>query len=672
MPLSPRRRLFALALLLAGAASAVGQDLGGGDYARFSARIEPARAAPGDTVALIVTMTVREGHHTYGANEKLGPPTSISVDDPGGLEPAGLPEVPPGDFHSSEVLEDGWWLAGTFELRQALRIPADAVAGDVTVKATVHYQVCDDRLCYNPDPGTVQATLTVDPEAASAARSAEKIRYWVRFEPEVARPGEIVSLVVDVTVDDGWHLYGAKDDNPTELLLGDAPGFAAEGGSLLPDGEKHEYPEIDVTNYWIEGSFTIRRPFRVGADVTPGTHAIPATLKFMPCTPDTCLAPQSEGLAAVLAVEAGEARAAFLQLPGVAAVARVATAAGRGGGRLGGGPFGGGLLAFLLASIGGGLLALVMPCTYPMIPITISFFTKQAEARGGDVRSLSLLYGAGIVLCFVVIGVVIGPVIQRFAAHPVTNAVIAALFVVFALALFGVISLQPPRFLMRFAGEATSRGGYGGVFLMGATLVVTSFTCTGPFVGAILGASGKLALWQIALGMGLFGLTMAVPFVLLAMFPSAIQSMPRSGMWMNKLKVVFGFVELAAALKFVSNVDQALQWGIVPREVFVAFWALCFGAATLYLLGAFSRGATSRGRFEWIGAGVLGALTLYVASAFAGVRHDDPVMGALLPRYSAGVVWAPPVQAIKDDYPAAVAAAKLRGVPLLVNFTGFV
>src|SRR5690606_32477557 len=141
---------------------------------------------------------------------------------------------------------------------------------------------------------------------------------------------------------------------------------------------------------------------------------------------------------------------------------------------------GGSLLGFILLAIGGGIFALLMPCTYPMIPITISFFTKQAEARGGNVLPLSLAYGAGIILIFILIGVVIGPVILTFAAHPVTNIVIGVAFLLFALALFGVWTMQPPQFLMGAAGKASMKGGYAGVFLMGATLVVTSFTCTAP------------------------------------------------------------------------------------------------------------------------------------------------------------------------------------------------
>src|SRR5262249_28560008 len=155
-----------------------------------------------------------------------------------------------------------------------------------------------------------------------------------------------------------------------------------------------------------------------------------------------------------------------------------------------------------------GLFALVMPCTYPMIPITISFFTKQADKRGGNALSLSLAYGAGIVLIFVVVGVLFGALIKPFAANAVVNLVLGLAFVYCRRVLLGALTRGPPRFLMNVAGTASTRGGYLGVFLMGATLVVTSFTCTAPFVGSLLsiGAAGGSA-GRVALGMAVFGLT---------------------------------------------------------------------------------------------------------------------------------------------------------------------
>src|SRR5262249_14174257 len=179
------------------------------------------------------------------------------------------------------------------------------------------------------------------------------------------------------------------------------------------------------------------------------------------------------------------------------------------------------LWKFLALAVGWAIFSLLMPCTYPMIPITISFFTKQSAARHASTLSLSIVYGLGIILSFIAIGVLVGPPIAAFAANPWTNLVIGVVFVAFALSLLGLFILQPPQFLMGFASTATQKGGLFGVFLMGLTLCVTSFTCTAPFVGSLIAVGAKGAgMGRLVLGMGTFGLVMAVPFVFLSMLPA--------------------------------------------------------------------------------------------------------------------------------------------------------
>ena len=328
--------------------------------------------------------------------------------------------------------------------------------------------------------------------------------------------------------------------------------------------------------------------------------------------------------------------------------------------------------------MGGGLFALLMPCTYPMVPITISFFTKQADARGGNVLPLSLAYGAGIILIFILIGVVIGPAIIPFATHPVTNFTIGALFVIFAFALFGVINLEPPKSMMNMASKASTTGGYLGVFLMGMTLVITSFTCTVPFVGSLLSVGGVEGdLTKLVLGMATFGATMAIPFVFLSLVPGKVQSLPRSGEWMNTLKHFLGFVELAAALKFFSNSDLVWGWNLISREFFLVVWAVLFVIAALYLFGVLRFG----GPKQKIGGGrVVGGLLSLAFAAYCGFastgRDLDKVMTAIAPPYSGGrffpKLYIPEGewQIVKDDYDAAIEIARNDDKLLLVNFTG--
>ncbi|HLU38009.1 MAG TPA: cytochrome C biogenesis protein, partial [Planctomycetota bacterium] len=299
----------------------------------------------------------------------------------------------------------------------------------------------------------------------------------------------------------------------------------------------------------------------------------------------------------------------------------------------------------------------------------------------GSVLPLALVYGLGIVLMFVVIGAVVGAPIQAFATHPVTNLAFAAVFLVFALSLFGLFNLQPPRWMMNLAGQASGKGGFGGVFLMGATLVITSFTCTAPFVGTLIGSAAALGLGWVVLGMAVFGLTMAVPFVLLSLLPGKARALPRGGEWMNTLKVFLGFVEVAAALKFVSNADIIGQWNSLPRELFLWLWAGIFGVAGLYLLGMIrmygSDGVIGPGRL----VGGLATILFAVYCVFGALGSPmDAVMSGIVPNYSAvaadgGNRFAalqPKHTIVRDDHDRAVQLAAAEGKLVLMNLTGFI
>jgi thiol:disulfide interchange protein DsbD len=235
---------------------------------------------------------------------------------------------------------------------------------------------------------------------------------------------------------------------------------------------------------------------------------------------------------------------------------------------------------------------------------------------------------------------------------------------------------------MNLAGRARMSGGYLGVFLMGATLVITSFTCTAPFVGSLLSVGASTgAMSRIVLGMGTFGLTMAVPFVVLSLVPGKLSAMPRSGEWMNTLKVTLGFVELAAALKFLSNADLAYQWQALSRELFLILWAGILGIAALYLLGLIrykgDSGEVGGGRL--LSGTAFALLALYCFFGSLGNQLDF-VMTAIAPNYSAprlagfggggGGEASRGHAIVKDDLDAAVAAALADDKLVLVNFTG--
>ncbi|MCC6671976.1 MAG: hypothetical protein IT458_13015 [Planctomycetes bacterium] len=652
------------------------------ERAKASARFVPETARAGDKVVLEVTFVIQEGYHVYGRKESTGQATGLSFDAAGGLKKEGEAEIPDGDLHVTMGVE-GWWIAGKAVLRQAFVVPA-GVTGAVEVKGTVDYMACTEEFCEPPAKAPFAARLAVAAGAAPAAQEPKvpsrpseatkepKLSVQAAFRPARAAPGAKVTLELTATVIPGWHVYGGSEPHSvkTSFALQEAAGLVAAGDPVVPPGEKHEIV-ADSYSYWLAGTFVMSQEFTVPAQARPGPATVRGAIEYMPCTENFCLAVETLPFTAQLDVAQG------------AAAAPVTSSDDDGIG-------GGSLLQLLLAAVGAGLLALAMPCTYPMIPITISFFTKQASVRGGSALPLALLYGAGIVLMFVLIGVVVGPGIIPFATHWLTNLIIAVVFVVFALSLFGVITLEPPRFLMDAASRASGVGGPLGVFLMGTTLVVTSFTCTVPFVATLLAFAAKTGgLGQLALGMAVFGLTMAVPFVFLALMPGRVKAMPRSGEWMDTLKVFLGFVEVAAALKFFSNVDMVTSSEppralYLSRELFLLLWAVTFAVAGTFLLGLVRlRGKASEG----VGPGqMLGGLAsmLFAGYCFFGAQGNqlDWVMSAIAPPTkvageSAGAGnGTRPKQSAKhaivvDDWPGALAKAKEARRLVLANFTGF-
>ncbi len=252
-----------------------------------------------------------------------------------------------------------------------------------------------------------------------------------------------------------------------------------------------------------------------------------------------------------------------------------------------------GIWAYLLFAMLQGALALLTPCVFPMIPITVSFFTKRSEKK--DNRGLldSTIYALGIIFTFTGIGfifaLIYGPSgIQNLATNPWLNLVIATIFVVFALNLFGAFEIQLPTGLMNKLNVKSQEGsGIMSVLLMGLTFSLTSFTCTVPFVGTTLVSVGSGEWFYPIIGMLAFSVVFAAPFFLLALFPSALNKMPKAGGWMNNIKVVMGFLEIAAAIKFISNADLVWMWGIMPREFFLAIWIGAVIMIILYILGIF-------------------------------------------------------------------------------------
>ncbi len=298
-----------------------------------------------------------------------------------------------------------------------------------------------------------------------------------------------------------------------------------------------------------------------------------------------------------------------------------------------------GIFSFLWFAMTAGALALLTPCVFPMVPITVSFFTKRAEKSPGRGLRDSSVYALGIIITFTALGFILALIfgatgIQDFATNPWINLLIAAIFIIFALNLFGAFEIQLPTGLMnKLNAKSQSGSGLTSVLLMGLTFSLTSFTCTVPFVGsALLSAAGGEWFYPI-IGMLGFSFVFAAPFFLLALFPSAMSALPKAGGWMNNVKVVMGFLEIAAAIKFISNADLVWSWGIMPREMFLAIWIGTGLLITLYILGLYHLSNDTPvervGSLRVVFSILFAAITFYLLSGLFGQKLGE--LDAFLP-----------------------------------------
>ena len=342
---------------------------------------------------------------------------------------------------------------------------------------------------------------------------------------------------------------------------------------------------------------------------------------------------------------------------------------------------------FLLGMLGG-LIALVTPCVFPLIPLTVSFFTKRSGTRAKGLQNAGL-YGASIFAIYVLLSVpfylldsVNPEILNNISTNVWLNLLFFALFIVFALSFFGLFEIGLPASFANKVDAKSGVGNFGGIFFMALTLAIVSFSCTGPILGSLLAGAltNNGGAVQLTAGMSGFGLGLALPFALFALFPHWLQSLPKSGGWLTTVKVVLGFVELALAIKFLSNADLVKQWGLLKREVFLGLWVLIGAATTLYLLGLFRFGKEGRPKLTTarIGFAVLfGAFTLYLVpglfnSKAAGLTlisgFPPPVCYSI---YKNPVACEKGIEPIHNDYEGALAQAKKENKPLLIDFTGW-
>lgn len=455
-----------------------------------------------------------------------------------------------------------------------------------------------------------------------------------------AKVGQEVELLVNARIDEKWHLYAtdfSEDVGPVVFTLKFAPSAAyALVGKPQSVKSHHQMDEVfkGEVAFW-ERTGQIRQRIKV---LQPGALTIRAEADYQSCTDvDGRCVPGNETLAfgplQVSGAAAASAAAPLTAKPGAPAAADVATAPAAPTAATpaaaepvvaatpvavvaplasapaivetaAGGPIvsaavaaaapvadAGGLWSFGVLAFISGLAALLTPCVFPMVPMTVSFFTGGQDSRGRGILK-AVVYGLSIIVIYTLIGVVVARLLGEdgpnfMATHWLPNLLFFVVFVVFGLSFLGLFEITLPSGLVNKADAQADKGGWLGVFFMAFTLVLVSFSCTGPIVATVLGLAARGQTLAPVVGMLGFSLAFALPFTLFAIFPSWLKSLPRSGGWLNTVKVVLGFVELMLALKFLSMVDLAYHWGILTRDVYLVLWVVLSALLGLYLLGKF-------------------------------------------------------------------------------------
>lgn len=500
-------------------------------------------------------------------------------------------------------------------------------------------------------------------------------------------------------IEDGWHIYGlempdikdASMPNPTTITINPAEGLVLDGTIKASVAANTHFDDLLKLNLpWYEGKVTFTQAYTLAEGCT-GVN-ITGTINYMSCTATACTPPAKEKFS----ITVGEPTAVAADTVTAAATAPVVSHSSKGSGAdwwqpvtmeatqgqsatpTSDSPW------WVILGLGflGGLVALLTPCVWPMIPMTVSFFLKKGRSRRRSITD-AITYAVSIIVIYLVLGIAItmafgASKLNDIATSALFNVLFFALLVVFAVSFFGAFEIKlPSRWSNAIDSKAESTTGFLSIFFMAFTLVLVSFSCTGPIIGTLLvEAVSQGSILGPALGMGGFALGMALPFGLFAFFPSMLKEMPKSGSWLNTVKVVLGFIELILSLKFLSVADLAYGWRILDREVFVALWIVLFALMGMYLLGKlrFPHDDDSKG-----GRVGVGRFFLATASLAFAVYLLPGLWGAPLKSISA---FAPPLNTQDfnlyggtfrefDNYDEGMQYAKDNNMPVIVDFSGY-
>lgn len=585
--------------------------------------LDPEHPQSGDLVTLKIRMKLSTGTHTFSTTTPFSQPTAIDLADSTGIELVGELES---DQKPKEVFEKDFGgnvetLEGEVLWSQKLKLTSTAVEKPM-IRGGLHFQICNEGSCKQVTekieiPIAVQAesgnqlnrTQLADgskPLTASKSKKKAPAEHKVSLEPANAKPGETVTLKFEVKVAKGSYTYSTTSPvgATTILSLDESTGVELVGGVEADHPPKQSYDPIfmgDVEKYTDAVVWTQKIKLSDDPKVTPvikgrldyqvcddrGCRPLNAEFEFSPTADESGSAPPApvaggsaeKPATSPAAPEAGQTKAVAPPAEEAGQLDDIRQQ---------------GLLPFLSAAFLAGLAALITPCVFPMVPITVSFFLKQSEKEHHRPVTMACVYCGSIVLTFVLLGMVVSiffgaAAINVLANTPWLNLFLAAVLIFFALNLLGMYDIWVPSSVLSFTAGKEALGGYIGVVFMALTFTLTSFTCTFAFLGLILVWAANGTFWWPLIGLTTFATAFAMPFFLLALFPSYLAKLPKSGGWMNRVKVVMGLIELAFVFKFLSVAD--VSWNgkpmILDYHMVMSAWMVISLTAGAYLLGWF-------------------------------------------------------------------------------------
>ena len=475
--------------------------------------------------------------------------------------------------------------------------------------------------------------------------------------------GEVAIIDVNAELDFTWRIYAVYDvpEGPSSTKFIIESDIVNKSGRVIePDPiEKFDEGFGNITKYH-EGTPQFSIPLELQDDLPNGTYNVDVIIDYQVCNNSLCYPPNQITKTATFDIKSGPIRSDFVfenfdfDKDSILAIAD------------------NNISSFLVLAMSMGFLALLTPCVFPMIPITISFFMHRSENTNSSPVKSATVYMLGIVLTFTFLGMMLAILLgasgaNQLAANPIVNLFIAFLFIYFAMSLFGFYEIEIPESLRRLSLQKENSEGYVGILFMALTFTLTSFTCTVQFMGLILVAASQGEWFWPIIGMLIFSLAFASPFFFLALFPHYLTKLPQSGGWLNSVKVVMGFLELAAAFKFISNTDLVWNWNIFTYEVVLYLWALIMLLTGLYIFGFIKFKNDSPVTFS-IQRSLFALAFIFFGTYLAAGNHGYDINGNIksyLPpkKYQSNLVW-------NNNLDDAFIIAAEQNKNIFIDFTG--